>query len=289
MLGEFGLTWPWESLHVEALAWFDHWLKDRDTGILDGDPIRYWMPGADEWRTSDSVATRRRRGCAGCALRADGVLGDDEGAAGAAVVDGARDRAGPGEAERDRPAALSSSGRPRRSTTRSTSPAISSSSCTPPPPRSTRHGSSPCRTSPPTTPSSTSPPDSSAPVSAAVDAERSVPGAPVLPCRDERGRCARVQLTVYRCRSSPTPAASTPAIASGSCSPATTRTPRCRRSWASATRASAPAASTRSTPSSRLAPVPSPDRPRRVRSDGGFVTVTERRRTSTTPSSSSRP
>ncbi len=53
MLGEFGLTWPWESLHVEALAWFDHWLKGHDTGILEGPPIRYWMPGADEWRTSD--------------------------------------------------------------------------------------------------------------------------------------------------------------------------------------------------------------------------------------------
>jgi hypothetical protein len=36
MLGEHGLAWPWESLHVEALAWFDHWLKGRDTGILDG-------------------------------------------------------------------------------------------------------------------------------------------------------------------------------------------------------------------------------------------------------------
>ncbi|MGB0097810.1 MAG: hypothetical protein WBP81_35390, partial [Solirubrobacteraceae bacterium] len=29
MLGEFGLTWPWESLHVEALAWFDHRLRIR--------------------------------------------------------------------------------------------------------------------------------------------------------------------------------------------------------------------------------------------------------------------
>ena len=45
LLGSHGLTWPWESLHVEALAWFDHWLKDADTGIMDGPPIRYWMPG----------------------------------------------------------------------------------------------------------------------------------------------------------------------------------------------------------------------------------------------------
>ncbi len=53
MLGQFGLTWPWESLHVEALAWFDQWLKDRDTGILDGPSIRYWLPVAEEWRASD--------------------------------------------------------------------------------------------------------------------------------------------------------------------------------------------------------------------------------------------
>lgn len=24
MLGEYGLTWPWESKHREALAWYDH-------------------------------------------------------------------------------------------------------------------------------------------------------------------------------------------------------------------------------------------------------------------------
>jgi hypothetical protein len=29
MLGEHGLSSPWESLHVEALAWFEHWLKVR--------------------------------------------------------------------------------------------------------------------------------------------------------------------------------------------------------------------------------------------------------------------
>lgn len=49
LLGDFGLTWPWESLHIEALAWYDHWLKGRDTGILAGPAIRYVLPGADEW------------------------------------------------------------------------------------------------------------------------------------------------------------------------------------------------------------------------------------------------
>lgn len=40
LLGKFGLTWPWESLHHEALAWYDHWLKGADTGIMDGPAIR---------------------------------------------------------------------------------------------------------------------------------------------------------------------------------------------------------------------------------------------------------
>jgi hypothetical protein len=36
MLGEFGLIWPWESLHVEARAWFDHWLKAVTRASLKG-------------------------------------------------------------------------------------------------------------------------------------------------------------------------------------------------------------------------------------------------------------
>jgi uncharacterized protein len=48
------LQWPWESMHVEALAWYDHWLKQRDTGIMEGSPIRYYVEGADEWRTAET-------------------------------------------------------------------------------------------------------------------------------------------------------------------------------------------------------------------------------------------
>ena len=81
MLGEFGLTWPWESLHIEALAWYDHWLKGADTGILDGPPIRYWLPGADEWRTATEWPPAESAAIE-LALRADGVLGSDEGEAG---------------------------------------------------------------------------------------------------------------------------------------------------------------------------------------------------------------
>jgi uncharacterized protein len=81
MLGDYGLTWPWESLHIEALAWFDHWLKGRDTGILDGPPIRYVLPGADGWRAAASWPIPGAAARA-LALRADGALGDDEGPSG---------------------------------------------------------------------------------------------------------------------------------------------------------------------------------------------------------------
>jgi uncharacterized protein len=77
MLGECGLTWPWESLHGEALAWFDHWLKGRDTGIVEGPAIGYFLLGADDWHTADSwppPGSHRE-----FALRADGALAEEEG------------------------------------------------------------------------------------------------------------------------------------------------------------------------------------------------------------------
>jgi len=81
MMGEHGLAWPWESLHIEALAWFDHWLKEQDTGILEGPHFRYILPEAEGWRTTDAwpipEATHHLY-----ALRADGGLGEDEGEAG---------------------------------------------------------------------------------------------------------------------------------------------------------------------------------------------------------------
>jgi len=81
VLGPNGLTWPWESMHVEALAWFDQWLKGRDTGILEGPPIRYFLPGAEEWRTADTwppaEVTWRE-----LALCADGQLLEQEGVPG---------------------------------------------------------------------------------------------------------------------------------------------------------------------------------------------------------------
>ncbi|WP_317451408.1 CocE/NonD family hydrolase [Gordonia jinghuaiqii] len=73
-----GLNWPWESMHIEALAWYDHWLKGRDTGIMDGPPIRYHLPGADDWRTAAEWPPAESA-IVDYALRADGVLAREEG------------------------------------------------------------------------------------------------------------------------------------------------------------------------------------------------------------------
>jgi len=99
LLGEFGLTWPWESLHLEALAWFDHWLKNRDTGILAGPAIRYILPGAEEWRTATSWPPRGVT-YHDYALRADAALADEEGPPGTRdylVLGGGLNRAAPSE------------------------------------------------------------------------------------------------------------------------------------------------------------------------------------------------
>lgn len=77
MLGHHGLAWPWESIHIEALAWFDHWLKDKDTGILDGPRIRYIIPEAEGWHTAECwpIPETKHRALN---LRADGTLDDGE-------------------------------------------------------------------------------------------------------------------------------------------------------------------------------------------------------------------
>ena len=79
MLGSFGMTWPWESMHVEALGWFDHWLKGRDTGIMEGPPVRYILPGADDvWRESPSWPPPESNAQV-FFLRADGTLSPESG------------------------------------------------------------------------------------------------------------------------------------------------------------------------------------------------------------------
>ncbi len=82
MMGAHGLAWPWESLHIEALAWFDHWLKGQDTGVLHGPRFRYVIPEADGWRATD-VWPLPELAYQDHALRSDGGLARDEGETGA--------------------------------------------------------------------------------------------------------------------------------------------------------------------------------------------------------------
>jgi uncharacterized protein len=81
LLPPAGFSWPWEALHVEVLAWYDHWLKGRDTGIMEGPPIRYQVPGTDGWRTAAAWPPAEAVLSPLC-LRSDGVLGDEEGGEG---------------------------------------------------------------------------------------------------------------------------------------------------------------------------------------------------------------
>ena len=75
MLGAGGLTWPWESLHGEALAWFDHWLKGADTGIMEGPPVRFVLPGDDPERFHEAASWPPPQArAAELALRGDGSL-----------------------------------------------------------------------------------------------------------------------------------------------------------------------------------------------------------------------
>jgi len=74
MMGEYGLAWPWESLHIEALAWFDQWLKGKDTGILEGPKFRYVIPEAEGWHATDTWPLPEAK-LQSHALHADGSMG----------------------------------------------------------------------------------------------------------------------------------------------------------------------------------------------------------------------
>jgi putative CocE/NonD family hydrolase len=53
-LGPAHLERPFHTMHGEILRWYDHWLKGIDTGIMAQPPVRYWLMGANEWRTAEA-------------------------------------------------------------------------------------------------------------------------------------------------------------------------------------------------------------------------------------------
>jgi hypothetical protein len=51
LTGPAHLERPWHSFHGEILRWYDYWLKGIDTGVMDEPSVKYWLMGANEWRT----------------------------------------------------------------------------------------------------------------------------------------------------------------------------------------------------------------------------------------------
>jgi hypothetical protein len=50
--GPAHLERPFHQFHDEIIRWYDHWLKGKNTGIMDERPVRYWLMGANEWRSA---------------------------------------------------------------------------------------------------------------------------------------------------------------------------------------------------------------------------------------------
>ncbi len=44
---------PMYQYAYQSLRWFDHWLKDRDTGMLEEPPVRVFIVGANEWKSAE--------------------------------------------------------------------------------------------------------------------------------------------------------------------------------------------------------------------------------------------
>jgi uncharacterized protein len=49
--GPAHLERPFHEYHDEIIRWYDHWLKGIDNGIMEEPPVRYWLMGANEWKT----------------------------------------------------------------------------------------------------------------------------------------------------------------------------------------------------------------------------------------------
>ena len=52
LAGPLHLERPWRSFRNETLRWYDHWLKGIDSGMMDEPPVKYWVMGANEWRSA---------------------------------------------------------------------------------------------------------------------------------------------------------------------------------------------------------------------------------------------
>jgi predicted acyl esterase len=51
---EGGFGRPWYENHDLVLRWYDHFLKGNDTGVMDEAPVRYFVKGTNQWKTSEN-------------------------------------------------------------------------------------------------------------------------------------------------------------------------------------------------------------------------------------------
>ena len=66
---------PYIDYHDEILRWYDYWLKDIDTGILDEPPIKLFVMGVNKWRFESEWPLARTRWTK-FYLQPDGGLGE---------------------------------------------------------------------------------------------------------------------------------------------------------------------------------------------------------------------
>lgn len=52
---------PFAAYHMEALRWYDHFLKGLDSRVLDGAPIHLWIEGDETWRDEQEWPLARTR------------------------------------------------------------------------------------------------------------------------------------------------------------------------------------------------------------------------------------
>lgn len=53
LCGPAHLERPFHGLSAEMLRWYDYWLKGIDSGVMHEPAVRYWVTGAESWRTSN--------------------------------------------------------------------------------------------------------------------------------------------------------------------------------------------------------------------------------------------
>jgi putative CocE/NonD family hydrolase len=82
------------DFNAEMLRWYEHWLKDTATGVLDEPRVRYFLMGANEWRTAATWPP------AGVAEQRWYLHGDKSGTAGS-LNDGSLSQVKPGKEKPD--------------------------------------------------------------------------------------------------------------------------------------------------------------------------------------------